>query len=71
MARESSVLIGSAMSDERLRKALMEIEDLNKALETERTTYKQKVIIQYSSFYVRFITMNIRYQVVGSYSTLL
>lgn len=71
MARESSVLIGSAMSDERLRKALMEIEDLNKALETERTTYKQKVIIQYSSFYVGFITTNIRCQVVGSYSTLL
>ena len=44
IARESSVLIGSAMSDERLRNALLEIEDLNKKLQMERNENMQKVV---------------------------
>ena len=42
VVRESSVLIGSAMSDDRLKGAMFEIEDLNKKLELERNEHKQK-----------------------------
>ena len=50
MARESSVLIGSAMSDERLKGALLQIEDLNKELELERTEHRQKVSVTLTCF---------------------
>ena len=43
IARESSVLIASAASDERVMKALQEVENLSKQLEMERTEHKQEV----------------------------
>ena len=43
MARESSILIASAASDERLASALLEIEDLNKKLELEKYDHKEQV----------------------------
>ena len=43
IARESSILIASAASDERLSKALLEIEKLNKELELEKQSHRVKV----------------------------